>query len=903
MDVSTTTQAVLSWNINGGLLVKIPVIKGLLSNCDVLCLQEHFLTSHSLGLLKIDNNFTSYSVPAKRSASSGRPSGGIAMLVRTSCRSSIFDSCDFFLAVRVKEYVIVNVYLPTDYRNDRSEFLFTSACEKLGSCLSKIRLLGKCCIIIGDFNCNLTDASLLRTSILSGIFDDWLRILPKDLDYTYTHHSSHVSNLDHAVSSINLQVSPVHVVTDFQLSDHLPISASIYCSSAQSTPTTQPHQPHAQFYRDWENIQDDLFAAVTNSVLHKIHVPFQLLMENPQVDANEIRMLLDIYLAQICHALRCAEKASIPLKRIRRGVTKHWSSNPSLVEAWRKSKFWYHLWLQCDRPRSGWVSDIRLSTKRKFARELCIHMNQIVEETSQQASLSQPSFWRNVSRDPPRARLSAQVIPDSEWNSYFSAEFSPPDAALQSEYEDKLDKFLSRCPTDNFVVSADSVLRAIQRLKRKKSSGIDKISALHILHGSELLVNHIALLMQMIVTQGVVPSSFSIGDLTPIPKKGKLATQCSSFRPITVATTFCKLFELLFIDQLNAKCYVPPNQFGFQPRLGCAHALSVVANALIDADASGETLVLAGHDVRKAFDSLIHAAMLLHAAKRGVSPSYIRALRDMYYRLKVRLILHPLAKVDGSQVYAPTPNIFVNVEKGTRQGAVSSPSLFNNGVLDAQSAVPTSFIFAGLDLSLVCYADDILNVSRTIQRISEIFATLQSEYAKLGLQFNAEKSEVVFFNWKQASPRDIPLGNSRIKPVDHITYLGLPIGSSVMHTRQLLIAHIERRVGLSYASFVTNKLRFNRHLLSKLFNSVALPHYLYISPFWKMLTNSDKSKIRSVFFRFAKYLLRFPSWTRNSYLIRKFSIADPIIAVEKQIRAYNSRLMKLNHPWSSVLTH
>jgi hypothetical protein len=119
-----------------------------------------------------------------------------------------------------------------------------------------------------------------------------------------------------------------------------------------------------------------------------------------------------------------------------------------------------------------------------------------------------------------------------------------------------------------------------------------------------------------------------------------------------------------------------------------------------------------------------------------------------------------------------------------------------------------------------------------------------------------------------------------------------------MHTRQLLIAHIERRVGLSYASFVTNKLHFNRHLLLKLFNSVDLPHYL----FWKMLTNSDKSKIHSVFFCFEKYLLYFPCWTRNSYLIRKFSIANPIIAVEKQIRAYNSHLTKLNHPWLSVLT-
>jgi hypothetical protein len=250
--------------------------------------------------------------------------------------------------------------------------------------------------------------------------------------------------------------------------------------------------------------------------------------------------------------------------------------------------------------------------------------------------------------------------------------------------------------------------------------------------------------------------------------------------------------------------------------------------------------------------------MLLHAAKRGVSPSYIRALRDMYYSLKVHLILHKLDKVDGSLVYAPAPIVFVNVEKGTRQHAVSSPSLSNNGILDAQSAVLTSFIFADLDLSLVCYADDILNLSRTIQRISEIFAMLQSEYAKLGLQFNTEKSEVVFFNWKHAASGDISLGNIKIKPVDHITYLSLPIGSSILHTRQLLIAHIGRKVGLSCASFVTNELRFNHHLLSKLFNSVALPHYLYVSPFWKcsqILTSKNfvlfSSGLQNVFYVFA----------------------------------------------------
>ena len=37
--------------------------------------------------------------------------------------------------------------------------------KKLGSGLPKIRKLDKCHIIMGDLNCNLTDALLLRTSI------------------------------------------------------------------------------------------------------------------------------------------------------------------------------------------------------------------------------------------------------------------------------------------------------------------------------------------------------------------------------------------------------------------------------------------------------------------------------------------------------------------------------------------------------------------------------------------------------------------------------------------------------------------------------------------------------------------------------------------------------------------
>ena len=112
--------------------------------------------------------------------------------------------------------------------------------------------------------------------------------------------------------------------------------------------------------------------------------------------------------------------------------------------------------------------------------------------------------------------------------------------------------------------------------------------------------------MQMIFDTLTLLSSFCIGDLTPIPKKGKSNIQCLTFRPITISTTFCKLFELLFVAEIREKCSVPPYQFGFQNKIGCVDALSAVANVQMEAELAQEGLVLAANDVKRVFDSLVH---------------------------------------------------------------------------------------------------------------------------------------------------------------------------------------------------------------------------------------------------------------------------------------------------------
>ena len=46
----------------------------------------------------------------------------------------------------------------------------------------------------------------------------------------------------------------------------------------------------------------------------------------------------------------------------------------------------------------------------------------------------------------------------------------------------------------------------------------------------------------MSIVNGVVPYQFTVGQITPIPKKGKKDfTACNSFRPIKVSCTIFKL--------------------------------------------------------------------------------------------------------------------------------------------------------------------------------------------------------------------------------------------------------------------------------------------------------------------------------------------------------------------------
>ena len=79
-------------------------------------------------------------------------------------------------------------------------------------------------------------------------------------------------------------------------------------------------------------------------------------------------------------------------------------------------------------------------------------------------------------------------------------------------------------------------------------------------------------------------------------------------------------------------------------------------------------------------------------------------------------------------------------------------------------------------------------------------------------------------------------------------------------------------------------------LLASLYNAKVLPYILYATLFWKLLTKTDQPKITSLFFRFAKYLLRVAPWYSNLQIVVKLKVANPEISVAIRTEKHNCKV-------------
>ena len=91
-------------------------------------------------------------------------------------------------------------------------------------------------------------------------------------------------------------------------------------------------------------------------------------------------------------------------------------------------------------------------------------------------------------------------------------------------------------------------------------------------------------------------------------------------------------------------------------------------------------------------------------------------------------------------------------------------------------------------------------------------------------------------------------------------------------------------------NFIVKKSVINILCWRCLFIAIALPCILYISPFWKLLTNTDRTKIRSsVLLPLCKIFNPSSTLANKTKIVRQFKIANLNIAVVRVIAKHNKK--------------
>ena len=166
------------------------------------------------------------------------------------------------------------------------------------------------------------------------------------------------------------------------------------------------------------------------------------------------------------------------------------------------------------------------------------------------------------------------------------------------------------------------------------------------------------------------------------------------------------MLEHLLLPETESNCDFTPFQFGFRKSFGCSHAHHVSSRLKKDAVKTKMSLYCITVDISGAFDNIVHSQALFSFASSGVNPSVLSLLSSWYSKSKIQVTWN-------GQISDP-----VNINKGVRQGAILSLSIFKCVLVSCLRPLRSSVLYGNIGLSCIAYADDVFLVARTRRRIA-----------------------------------------------------------------------------------------------------------------------------------------------------------------------------------------
>jgi len=184
----------------------------------------------------------------------------------------------------------------------------------------------------------------------------------------------------------------------------------------------------------------------------------------------------------------------------------------------------------------------------------------------------------------------------------------------------------------DIVINEKIVMDKLKRLRNDKASGADELFPRFLSKTGNELVRSLTRLFKKIVENEMVPRDWKDANVIPI-FKGGTKSSAINYRPISLTSQLCKVFEAIVRDQIVK--YLEDNRLIRDSQHGSRKGSSTLTNLLLFLDKvlncvdEGLSVDIVFLDLAKAFDKVPHKRLLEKNEKARHWRQVIRSDREL----------------------------------------------------------------------------------------------------------------------------------------------------------------------------------------------------------------------------------------------------------------------------------
>jgi len=375
----------------------------------------------------------------------------------------------------------------------------------------------------------------------------------------------------------------------------------------------------------------------------------------------------------------------------------------------------------------------------------------------------------------------------------------------------------------------------LKTMKQGKCHDIHGITTELIQKGGSRSEKYLTLIFNALFNNGYFPSSWNVGIITPIYKKGD-KKECSNYRTITVGDTIGKIYTTLLERRLNHWTEITykraKGQAGSRQGYRTTDQLFLLQQLVIATTTSvgrrRNLLWACFVDFAKAFDTVKREVMWEKLRRIGVSNKFLEAIKATYTNVR--------CKVKTLEGYT---TCFEN-GKGVKQGCPLSPLLFGiyideleERLLEEGKEFPK---LGDQAIPILGYVDDLVILNTSLEGLQQSIQILEQYCREVHLRVNEDKTKVVRFGrGKSPNMCRIMINEVEIEEVKEYTYLGVLVEgqkADIWGKAEKTMALKGMKASMALQRRCSELGLTDPILKMKLFTSLVTPVLLYGSELW-----------------------------------------------------------------------